>query len=716
MRKRTNSEHVIFSITGVVFEKEDSSFRVLTALDENGEECTLIGGLEYIYVPMKIQAKGKWVESETYGRQFRVLEWDEILPTKLSEIEEYLKSSITGIGSFFAKFITRRFKDKTFQVIEETPDELMKIWGIGLAKRDWIVKSWWELKGVRRIKLFLRDYNITNEVAHKIFSKWKHESIQTIKKNPYILSDEIEGIGFKIADSIALGLGFDNNSISRITSGIIHTLKEYSQSYGHVFLTQEQLTSVVCKSLSVDSSLVGNAIHKAEEDGKIHLEEGKIYYTPLYETEEECCRHLARIAGTPVPVGQAMKVNVDDIIKKIGIDFNNEQRTAVEEAIISKILIITGGPGTGKTTVMRAVLEAFKSIGHHVFLAAPTGRAAKRLEQSAKRFSVTIHGLLRARSLTDFFYDEKNKLDGEVVIIDEASMVDIYLLKRLLRAIPDHMQVIFVGDVDQLPSVGPGNVLQDLIESDLFSVCRLNQVYRQGEGSNIISSAFDINHGLMPDLSNRNSKDFFFMEESDPEKIQQTILDLINTRLPNKYGYTVKDIQVLTPMHKGPIGTYALNDAIQKIVNPNRVLHFGGVDFRVGDRVISIYNSEEGPCNGDIGYIDEVNPEEKSIHAKFELRGSLTMEDMDLHLLELAYAITIHKSQGGEFPVVIIPMHDSHYVMLQRKLLYTAVTRAKKMCIVIGQKEAVRRAVNNIYSTIRNTTLKEKLNSYISIH
>ena len=557
--------------------------------------------------------------------------------------------------------------------------------------------------------LFLQSHDVSTTHATKIYKTYGNESIQVVRENPYKLADDIWGIGFKTADTIAEKLGFAHDKHVRLRSGLLYTMNRLSEE-GHCYATREQFLKTGTELLAVEEEKLSSSLEQMISQEDVVTEEEAIYLPPFYHSEVGTARRLFEIFSNPNGIQIETEGLAERIQKRTGMAYDDVQMQAILTAVQSKILILTGGPGTGKTTTTLGIMTAFREAGASILLAAPTGRAAKRLAETTGMEAKTIHRLLEVKPPDGYQRNAENPLEGDVLIVDECSMIDIMLMYNLLKAIPDTMTLIFVGDIDQLPSVGAGNVLRDMIDSECFPVVRLTRIFRQAQTSRIIMSAHRVNSGKMPDLSNGRNSDFFFLERENPEDAAKTIVDLVRTRLPRSYRVPPGEIQVLTPMQRGVVGASNLNQALQEAVNPHADgLRRGGYLFRAKDKVMQIRNNyDKEVFNGDIGVIEKVDLEDRTLTVNFDSRF-IEYDATELDELTLAYATTIHKAQGSEYPIVVIPILMSHYVMLQRNLIYTGITRAKRLLVIVGTKKALSMAVRNVTVNRRNTMLKERI-------
>ena len=671
---------------------------------------TVVGTMPDTNVGSVLLLQGFWKVDSKYGRQFSVETFEEVLPATVLGIEKYLGSGLVkGIGPNFAKRIVNTFGVDTLNVIEEDPEKLLTVPGIGKIRVERIKKSWADQKEIKNIMIFLQGHGVSTSHATKIYKTYGNDSVKTVQENPYRLADDIWGIGFKTADTIASKMGFGHEKYERLRSGLMYTLNHLADE-GHCYATREMLMKTGSELLEVNSILLEDALDRMirEETVKTEALEDEqgiaIYLPPFYFSEVGAARRLQKIAGT------SRKIQVKTGPAENDFPYDIAQILAIETAAQSKVLILTGGPGTGKTTTTLGIIKAYKTARANILLAAPTGRAAKRLSETTGMEAKTIHRLLEYKPPEGYQRNEENPLDGDVLIVDECSMIDIMLMYNLLKAVPDTMTLIMVGDIDQLPSVGAGNVLRDVIESGAFPVIRLTKIFRQAQSSRIITNAHRINKGLMPDLSNGKDTDFFFIEKENPEEAADEIVNLVKTRLPQHYRIPSSAIQVLAPMQRGVVGATNLNQMLQDALNPaGDGLKRGGFLFKTHDKVMQIKNDyDKEVFNGDIGEVSDINLEDRELTVSFDNR-SVVYDSSELDELVLAYAATIHKSQGSEYPVVVMPILMTHYVMLQRNLVYTGVTRAKKLLVIVGTKKALSMAVRNTSIDKRNTLLAKRI-------
>ena len=701
----------------ITYQNEQNGYSVIKCRAKGyADLVTVVGSMPEVHVGSVLELGGNWKVDARYGRQFAMETYEEALPATVYGIEKYLGSGLVkGIGPKFAKAIVRQFGPETLNVIEEEPLRLLEVPGIGEVRVERIRKSWEDQKEIKNIMVFLQGHNVSTSHATRIYKTYGNESIQVVQENPYRLAEDIWGIGFKTADTIAFKMGFGKEKFERLRSGILYTLNRLSED-GHCYATREQLVNTGAELLEVDASLVSMTL-----DSMVHTkdliteplpetEERGIYLPPFWFAEAGTARRLKKIAASPAGKCIPSEGLAEQLHMMTGMTYEPTQVEAVCQAVESKIMILTGGPGTGKTTTTLGIIRAFQSAGAEILLAAPTGRAAKRLSEATGLEAKTIHRLLEMKPPDGYQRNEENPLEGDVLILDECSMIDILLMYNLLKAVPETMRLILVGDVDQLPSVGAGNVLRDLIDSGAFPVVRLTKIFRQAQTSRIILNAHRINAGQMPEIRNAGSADFFFIEREDPEAAAREIVSLVSSRLPKHYRMPPDAIQVLTPMQRGVVGATNLNMALQQAVNPGEGgLKRGGFQFREKDRVMQIRNNyDKEVFNGDIGIISRVDEGEKELSVLFDGR-EVDYDVSELDELTLAYATTIHKSQGSEYPIVVMPLLMTHYVMLQRNLVYTGVTRAKQILVIVGTRKALGTAIRNTNVTRRNTLLAWRL-------
>lgn len=724
-------------VSDIVFKNEDNGYTIAHLVNEK-DEVVIVGCMPTLAVGESVEVSGKWVNHKVYGTQFEVNSFMPVTPSSLEGIYVYLSSGmINGIGEKMAKRIIDKFGVETLNVIQNEPERLEEVDGIGRKKVKQIVKSYEEDRELRNIIIELSPFGITPSFCLKIYKRYREKSIEVINNNPYQLADEIRGIGFKIADNIAEKIGIEKDSKNRVAQGIIYTLN-LSLNNGHTYLPKNTLIQDAVKLLGIDSKIIVECIYELVYNKKIHIEkiEGRelVYLMSYFLSENGVCSQIVKLSEHKF---EDLNVDIDEQIREVEdeeeIELANNQITAIKECVDNGLVIITGGPGTGKTTTINSIIKVFEKNKKEVILTAPTGRAAKRMSETSNKEAKTIHRLLEMGFSTDdelmFFKSEEDPITADVVIVDEVSMVDIILMYNLLKAIKVGTRVILVGDSDQLPSVGAGNVLKDMIDSDVINVVRLTEIFRQAQESMIVVNAHRINNG-QPLYLNSKGKDFFFIKKDEPEDIVAEIVGLINERLPKFYGVDkLKDIQVLSPMRKGDLGVTNLNIILQKYLNKKEKFKveetFSKRLFRVGDKIMQIKNnytkkwetedqsdSGEGIYNGDIGYVYHIDKQKKILYAIFDQERIVEYSYDELDELEHSFCTTIHKSQGSEFPVVIIPITWAPPMLLSRNLLYTAVTRAKKLVVLVGEVKYLEYMIKNNRVNNRHSNLGYKLNKF----
>ena len=709
-------EHLRCVVERITYQNADNGYTVLKCAVKNYSDLvTVVGTMPDTHVGSVLSLEGIWKMDARYGRQFSVEKFEETLPATVYGIEKYLGSGLVkGVGPKFAKRIVEKFGKDTLNIIEDTPDKLLTVQGIGKVRVDRIKTSWQEQKEIKNIMLFLQSYEVSTSHATKIFKTYGSESIAIVKENPYRLADDIWGIGFKTADSIAQKMGIDKGKFVRLRSGIFYTLNKLAEA-GHCYATREQLIGKARELLEVEDAeleiTLDEMIRTNDVIREVAGEQEAVYLPPYYFSESGCAKRLFRLMSC----GKKKSEDAEEILKKVAasseITYDEIQWKAVKTAISSKVMVLTGGPGTGKTTTTLGIISAYKQAGCQIILAAPTGRAAKRMSEATGMEAKTIHRLLEYKPPEGYQKNEEYPLEGDVLILDECSMIDIMLMYNLLKAFPEQMSLILVGDIDQLPSVGAGNVLRDIIDSGCVPVVRLTRIFRQAQGSRIIMNAHRINKGESIDMRGGKDSDFFFVTKESNQEVVDTISQYCRTNLPKYYHVDpLQDIQVLTPMQRGECGAVNLNQVLQEAMNPSKIfLRRGGTQYRLKDKVMQIRNDyDKEVFNGDIGTITKVDVEERELTVLFDER-EVVYDVTELDELALAYAVTIHKSQGSEYPIVVMPFTMSHFVMLQRNLLYTGVTRAKKILVLVGEKKAVYYAIKNETTTGRNTMLARRL-------
>jgi exodeoxyribonuclease V alpha subunit len=696
-------------VDAIVFAQPENGFTVARLKEPKKKDLTVIVGyMPGLQAGENVVCQGAWKNHPSHGRQFEVSEFVVEAPSDVLGIQKYLESGLVkGIGPVYAKKIVDRFGADTLDVIDKTPHRLTEVEGLGKKKIRLLRECWEEQRSIREVMVFLRAHGASPGYAQKIYKQYGEESIAKVKENPYQLAKEVFGIGFKMADAIALKIGFALHSPERIAAGIEFVLWEMTNE-GHTCFPAIDFVPIAANMLEVEHPLIETAVRELTHKQLVE-QEGMIWLKAYFAFEQGIAKDLMRLKSGQQAIRSIDAVKAADWVQgQLAIRFADQQREAVIQALTDKVHIITGGPGTGKSTITNAILAVSSKLTEKIILGAPTGRAAKRLTQITGKLAFTIHALLEMDFASGGFKRGKdNQLDCDLLIIDEASMIDTSLLFYLLRAIPSKARVLFVGDIDQLPSVGAGTVLRDLISSGTIGVTRLTEIFRQAKGSKIITNAHRINQGEFPEIHTAERSDFHFIEAETPEAIQQVILQLVSSEIPSTWGYhPIDDIQVLSPMKKGLIGAEMLNDALQNLLNPStRPVYRAGRRFHVADKVMQIKNNyDKHVYNGDIGRIVEISSEAALVRFdEKEIEYDLT----DLDELVLAYATSVHKYQGSECPCVVIPVHTSHFKLLHRNLLYTAVTRGKRQVYLVGTTKAIGIAINNNQVQKRYTGLEK---------
>ncbi len=735
----------------ITYQNPENGYTVLKCrVKDHSDLVPVIGNMIDVNVGSVLIVEGEWKVDAKYGRQFTAQNWEETLPATVYGMEKYLGSGlIRGVGPKYAKKIVQKFGTDTFAVIEDNIELLIEIEGIGRKRIQMIAQSWERQKEVKNVMLFLQEHQVSTAYAARIYKQYGSESIAVIRENPYRLADDIWGIGFKTADQIAGKLNFGKESFVRLRSGLMYTLSQLADE-GHVYAEKQQLIDRASELLEASPETVIMTMDEMLHKGDLILEKkisprdgggdaAAVYLPPFYFAEVGVAGKLKKLAASPAADklytrlmearrttgNEALSVDISAVQAKTGMEYDGIQADAIRLAATSKVMVLTGGPGTGKTTTTHGIIAAYRAYGLRILLAAPTGRAAKRMTETTGLEAKTIHRLLECKPPEGYQKNEENPLEGDVLIVDECSMIDMILMNALLKAIPPTMRLVLVGDVDQLPSVGAGNVLRDVIDSGVFPVVRLTRIFRQAQTSRIIMNAHRINEGRMPDVSNGKESDFFFIEQEDAEAAAAKIVDLVQNRLPKYYGVEPAQIQVLTPMQRGVAGATNLNLSLQEALNPpehtvflkgrggvampKECLRRSGYVFRTDDKVMQIKNNyDKDVYNGDIGIVESVNEADRTLRVNFDGR-SVEYDAAELDELVHAYATTIHKAQGSEYPIVVMPVLMNHYVMLQRNLIYTGITRAKKILVIVGTKKALSYAVRNVTVTQRNSLLRQRL-------
>lgn len=715
-------EKICGTVDTIIFASQDNRFTVLKLSPEklSTQITVTLNGIAPL-IGQLLEIEGEWVKHPKFGQQFKATTYKTVAPTEISGIEKFLASgAINGIGPAMAKKIVAEFGEKTLEIIAKSPNELLKVPGIGKKTAEKISTSYLEQSELTEIMVWLENHGISNTYAGKIFAKYGSFAIDIMEKDIYRLFQDIEGIGFLTADKLAFNLGIQREDKRRIISGIDYALMQLCNN-GHCCIPEMALVDKTAKILQVNNQIIFTILKERIDNGSLNTEvvggETLIYPPYLYYAEKKVAMRLLQLQQATEPLSEDnLSLFIKVWEKDNQIQLAQKQKEAIKACLHHGVLVLTGGPGTGKTTVIKGILSILKAQGLKIRLAAPTGRAAKRLSETTGQKALTIHRLLEANNLTQddnlqlgFSKDINDQLDADVIILDEVSMVDIVLMHHFLNAVPDGCRIILVGDTDQLPAVGPGSVLKDIIRSQKIPAIRLDEIFRQAQTSMIIQNAHIINAGRLPDIRKQYS-DFVFYELNDDTSITQKILDLCTKDLPHEGFDVLKDVQVLSPMHRFLCGVENLNLMLQEQLNPKKnqdELKYSSQTFRVGDKVMHIRNNyQKNVFNGDIGFIQDINNEKLTVDYFDHI---VTYEKNELNELTLAYASSVHKSQGSEYKVVIIPLSTSHYIMLQRNLLYTAITRAKQKVIIIGSKKALMTAIQSNRTQKRYTLLAERL-------
>ncbi len=718
----------------IVFRNLETHFTVARlAPDTRGrlfreDLVTVVGVLVGVNIGELMEVTGEWEAHPTHGRHLRVSSFVAHTPVTAGGLRRYLGSGvIKGIGPKTAERIVDRFGDQTLAVIELEPERLEEVKGISASKRTQIVTGWAEQRDIRDLMLFLQEYGVSPALGTKIYRQYGKASITIIRQNPYLLERDIHGVGFRTADSLAVQLGLPRDSVPRFMTGIKHVLSDMATSDGHCYLQKQDLLLRAAKLLDASPEQLEDALERLIAEKEVFAENDHVYLAPFFYAEHGTARRLRLVLKAPSPLplvgDKAWEATFAALARERGIHLAERQKEAVRLAYRSKVSVLTGGPGVGKTTTIRALLDILDEQKISYAMAAPTGRAAKRMSEATGRPARTLHRMLEFQpSNNDFAYNEHRPLPQQFVIVDETSMLDILLAYRLLKALSAQAHLLLVGDADQLPSVGPGSVFSDIIASSVIPTIKLTELFRQARESAIVVTAHAVHAGVMPSLQPKSASDFFFLPADDPQTTQSLIADLVGRRLPAHYGFDpVRDIAVLAPMYRGPAGVTALNGVLQSRLNPGSASAFvayGDHSFRLGDKVMAVRNDyDKGPSgvfNGDLGQVIQVEHETQRVWVEFVGDAgsfSVSYESHELDELALAYAVTIHRAQGSEYPCVVLPLVSQHNLMLQRNLLYTAITRARRLCVLVGEPRALRRAVENDAVAARNTGLAERLGS-----
>lgn len=712
----------------ITFNNEENGYCVLKVKVPGRQDLVqVVGNFVSVTPGEELLMEGSWGVHARFGEQFKVERYETATPATVEGIRKYLGSGlIKGIGPVMAKRIVGRFQEETLNVIDRELARLLEVEGIGTYRLDQIRKAWDDQKDIRDLMVFLRSHGVSSTYAAKIFKHYAKESLKVVQENPYRLAMDISGIGFITADKIAQNLGFASDSPLRAEAGLLYALHE-STDEGHVSVPRSWLMEQGQKLLGIPENILAEALVRLLADSRLVSQvlpplvssefgdEEAIYMRGFYTAETQATRRLLQLQAL-LPLQRKLDPDaaISFLREKLPLKLAPLQEDAVKKALTDKVVVITGGPGTGKTTLVQAILAIYKQFGAHVCLAAPTGRAAKRLSESTRYPASTLHRLLEfSPQIGGFQRNEQKPLSADLIIVDEASMLDALLAHYLLKAVPIHASLVLVGDVDQLPSVGPGNVLRDIIDSEKFPVVRLTEIFRQARQSKIIVSAHLVQQGKFPLIRTESDRleDFYFIEKEDPEEASQIIKKLCTERIPARFRLDpVEDIQVLSPMHRGIIGAQRLNTMLQEALNPRgKSIERAGRTFRLNDKVMQIRNNyDKDVFNGDLGRIRKIDPEMQEMQVEIDGR-KISYDFSELDELVLAYAVSVHKAQGSEYPAVVFPLMTQHYIMLQRNLLYTAITRARKLVVIVGSKKALAMAVRNNHTQKRFTLLRERL-------
>ena len=715
-------------IERIIYTNEENGFTIAKVKVPGRQDLVCVVGNLMAAMPGEvIKMQGEWTNHPKFGEQFKIVFYKSMVPASVNGIQKYLGSGlIKGIGPIMAKRIVKKFGKDTLDVIEADVEKLSEVEGIGAKRIQMIKKAWADQKEIREVMIFLQSHGVSSGYATKIFKQYENEAIKVVTENPYRLATDIFGIGFITADKIAEKLGFGKDSELRAQAGILYVLHELSDE-GHVYYPYEPLIEKCEEILQTDREIIVKAIGTIALEKMIVLEDlcddlenthenNKAVYLEKFHLSETS---IAKRLKTLIKKSKSIReIDADKAVQwvqeKLDITLADKQIEAVNRACRSKVMVLTGQPGTGKTTIINSILKIFKALGVNILLAAPTGRAAKRMSEATGYEAKTIHRLLEySPKKAGFQKNDEHPLDCDLLIVDEFSMVDCVLMHHLLKAIPSHATFIMVGDVNQLPSVGAGNILNDVISSGAVPVVELNEIFRQAQQSSIIVNAHKINAGIVPSFKPAEGEldDFYFIQREEPEEVLQVILELLKERIPNRFGFDpIDDIQVLTPMHKGTVGAGNLNAKLQNGLNPlGEDVSRWGRSFRVGDKVMQIKNNyDKEVFNGDIGRVTKIDQESQELTISFDGR-EVDYDFADLDEVVLAYAVSVHKAQGSQYPVVVIPVHTQHYALLQRNLIYTGITRGRKLVVTVGTRRALSIAVKNNKTQKRYTRLTQRL-------
>lgn len=715
-------------VNGVRYHNKQNGYTIIDFLidGEINRNITVVANMNVPPHNMELRIIGEYVNNPKYGSQFMARSYEEIMPNDIKGIENYLGGGLfKGIGPVTAKKIVNYFGIDTFDILDNNPERLKEIKGIGKKIINSLIESWIKNKELKDVMVFLRKYNISNKMSMKIYKKYGSNTIKYVSEHPYNLIKDIDGIGFLICDKIALSMGISYNSPDRICASITYIMEEFAQN-GNTYQTPNNIIDTTLKYLNntnisdncfisyieveecIEDMYNNFQLIKIINDGEI-----KIFLPRYYYSEKNIAKKLITLSNSKIDKNN-INISIEDIENNLGIKYNDNQKKAIKTAIESNIMVLTGGPGTGKTTVTKGIIKSLEMLGMKISCAAPTGKAADRMTEVTGIQAYTIHRLIGCKPTNEDNENSEmvanNRINTDVLIIDESSMINTILMDILLSMVSDNIKLIIIGDVDQLPCIGPGNILYDIIQSNKIPVIKLTEIYRQAKSSKIITTAHNINNGIKTDLNNKQEDDLFFIPDTYDESIINNIVNLMKNRLPRKYNIKPTDIQVLTPMRIGPIGTIALNKILQEELNSSTLkVNVGDGVFKLNDKVMQIKNNyDKDIFNGDTGIITNIDLENENLKVKF--KDKIINYDFDeLDELMLAYAITIHKSQGSEYPICIIPIKMSHYIMLKRNLIYTAITRCKNLCIMIGEEQAFYVASNTLDNYHRKTNLNKQI-------
>ena len=699
----------------LVYSSDESGFTICRlVVPGKADLVTVVGTMPGIQPGERLHLRGRWINHPVHGYQFRAESYSSQLPASANAVRRYLASSLVkGIGPVLAGRLVDCFGDETLRVIDEQPERLSEAPGVGPRRVESIKRAWEEQQEIRGVMLFLQGHGVSAAYATRIYKTYGQDAVGVVQENPYRLAQDVRGIGFITADKIARQMGIDEHSPQRAQAALEHLLLEQADE-GHVFIPDADLVRMCQQRYDIPEELLTAAVGDLRKAGRIVLDGEAVFLRGLYLAERSVADSIRALMAGP---GQRREFDaaaaVDWASHRMGVELTGEQREAVHEAVSQKVFVLTGGPGTGKTTILRAVIALLETLGQRVALAAPTGRAAKRLGEATGREAQTLHRLLEFKPGEGRYGRNAGRpLDADAVVVDETSMLDIVLCHHLLQAVPRHASVLFVGDANQLPSVGPGKFLGDVLESGVVPSVRLERIFRQGERSGIIEAAHRVNRGHMPSNASSDSlRDFYFVEAEDPEAAANAVVRICAERIPARFGLRpVRDVQVLCPMNRGAVGVHQLNDRLREALNPAgaEVTRFGRT-FRVGDRVLqTVNNYDKDVFNGDLGWVTGVDHVAGRIAVSFDDVG-VDYDFSELDELQPSFAMTVHRAQGSEFPAVVVPVLTQHYPMLQRNLLYTAITRGRRLVVVVGSRRALAMAVHNDRPGERNTMLGFRL-------